>query len=409
MTQKTKFGDTYNCINYYDQPAFDHPSLKNQKFEYQMRPSRNHSIDSIWVNGYGCPSGTVPFRPVTKDDLIRAKLASQMNSLKFSPQSDVHPGLHSALLRTKVNPSKKYKGAHMLTSIYNPSVENNQVSSSRLKLQNGPDTMEVGWTVNPTLYKDNKTRLYIYTSVRSCYNTLCSAPGFILETSEIPLDYIFPQISQRGGATFSTGFFVYKDSKNGDWYLQVGTQGIEIGRWPQKIFSALADSASHVEWGGQVITPTDVPSPEMGSGDGPPLLLNDKQDAACYQINVVDENYKQVNPDDTEAFTDIGGIYDAVDLGLRGQFGRLMYHDDDGEPLMDYYDVSGQSPEPRQDNLLDDDALEDENVDWDRERSSTPLYEPDKVGKLRKSLVKKGDNGGGGDSGQVPRAGTSGR
>ncbi|KAJ4838493.1 hypothetical protein Tsubulata_012377 [Turnera subulata] len=111
----------------------------------------------------------------------------------------------------------------------------------------------------------------------SCYNTLCPAPAFILETSEIPLDYAFPQISQRGGDIYSTGFFVYKDKANGDWYLQVGTKGVGIGRWPQKMFGALADSASYIEWGGQVITPPNVPSPEMGSGHQLPLSLDEQK------------------------------------------------------------------------------------------------------------------------------------
>ncbi|GLU10644.1 hypothetical protein SLE2022_274300 [Rubroshorea leprosula] len=66
------------------------------------------------------------------------------------------------------------------------------------------------------------------------------------------------------------------------------------------------------------------------------------------------------------------------------------YRDEDGEPLMDYDDIRSDhgSPEPQQD-LLDD--VEDEVGDWGRrERSQTPVYDTDKVGKPRKRLVKKG-------------------
>ncbi|WRX17556.1 Transcription factor IIS [Theobroma cacao] len=66
------------------------------------------------------------------------------------------------------------------------------------------------------------------------------------------------------------------------------------------------------------------------------------------------------------------------------------YRDEEGEPIMDYDDIQSDpgSPEPRQD-LLDD--VEDDMEDWGRrERSQTPVYDTDKVGKPRKRLVKKG-------------------
>ncbi|KAK9274483.1 hypothetical protein L1049_021731 [Liquidambar formosana] len=73
------------------------------------------------------------------------------------------------------------------------------------------------------------------------------------------------------------------------------------------------------------------------------------------------------------------------------------YRDEDGEPLMDFDDIQSdreQSPEPQDGNhhLLDDD-VEDGEEDWpQRDRSQTPLYDPDKVlpkSKPRKRLVKK--------------------
>ncbi|XVF13694.1 hypothetical protein REPUB_Repub08aG0229900 [Reevesia pubescens] len=66
------------------------------------------------------------------------------------------------------------------------------------------------------------------------------------------------------------------------------------------------------------------------------------------------------------------------------------YRDEEGEAIMDYDDIQSDpgSPEPRQD-LIDD--VEDDMEDWgERERSQTPVYDTDKVGKPRKRLVKKG-------------------
>ncbi|XP_030945511.1 protein IWS1 homolog 1 [Quercus lobata] len=67
------------------------------------------------------------------------------------------------------------------------------------------------------------------------------------------------------------------------------------------------------------------------------------------------------------------------------------FRDEDGEPLMDFDDVQSdreQSPEPRGQDLLDDD---DEENWQQRERSETPVYDEAslKTGKPRKRLVKK--------------------
>ncbi|KAM5573578.1 protein IWS1 [Rosa sericea] len=74
------------------------------------------------------------------------------------------------------------------------------------------------------------------------------------------------------------------------------------------------------------------------------------------------------------------------------------YRDEDGEPLMNPDDFDREpSPEP----LLHDDLEDEDTGDWrDRERSQTPVYDPDASSKSRprKRLVKKG---GGGESQKV--------
>jgi hypothetical protein len=50
-------------------------------------------------------------------------------------------------VRTK-DTNQKYHGGSAIISIYNPKVEGTQYSSGRVKVQNGPDSIEVGWTVS---------------------------------------------------------------------------------------------------------------------------------------------------------------------------------------------------------------------------------------------------------------------
>lgn len=63
------------------------------------------------------------------------------------------------------------------------------------------------------------------------------------------------------------------------------------------------------------------------------------------------------------------------------------YIDEDGEALMDPDDLpSDREPSPYTGNQIDDESGDE----WRRERSPTPTYDEDKVGKPRKRLIKKG-------------------
>ena len=59
--------------------------------------------------------------------------------------------LQYAVLHTKG--AGPYNGGGMVSSVYNPQVDINQFSGARLKLQNGPDSIEAGWMVR-TVFRD---------------------------------------------------------------------------------------------------------------------------------------------------------------------------------------------------------------------------------------------------------------
>ncbi|CAN1170935.1 Expansin-like B1, partial [Linum perenne] len=219
---ETKYGDSYNCVDFYEQPAFDHPLLKDRKHEFKMSSYDDKlneksyiNPSDIWVNGKGCPPNTVPIKRITKEDLMRINMASE---LAYHNSVNENPCVQVAVLRTTT--TNKYYGGGMSSAIWHPDVQSNQYSSSRVKYQNGPDSIAVGWVVNPSLYPDGQTHMFIYTI----------------------------------------------DAANGNWFLEVGPDSTMIGTWPQQIFTGLADSASYVDWGGEVYSPPDMAPPPMGSG-----------------------------------------------------------------------------------------------------------------------------------------------
>lgn len=53
-----------------------------------------------------------------------------------------------AVVRTKFDSMKKYNGGGAYISIYKPAVKNSQYSSARLNIQNGFDSIKVGWMVS---------------------------------------------------------------------------------------------------------------------------------------------------------------------------------------------------------------------------------------------------------------------
>ncbi|RVX09192.1 hypothetical protein CK203_013887 [Vitis vinifera] len=69
---QTKYGDIYDCVDFYKQPVFDHPLLKKHNFHPEMRPisiPKRLSLEKevpkpdskpvkMGLEGGGCPFGT---------------------------------------------------------------------------------------------------------------------------------------------------------------------------------------------------------------------------------------------------------------------------------------------------------------------------------------------------------------
>lgn len=73
-----------------------------------------------------------------------------------------------------------------------------------------------------------------------------------------------------------------------NWWLKLNENRTDIGFWPKQIFTNLGDRATEAEWGGEVFSPPDVPSPGMGSGHL--LKLDTRYDAFSAHTNILVNN-----------------------------------------------------------------------------------------------------------------------
>ncbi|RZC93033.1 hypothetical protein C5167_028391 [Papaver somniferum] len=144
-----KLGDIYDCINIYQQPAFDHPLLGNHKI--QMKPNvvdkegkpdepiSNMGSSEVRSKLERCPPETVPIRRTTKEELINSKyLSNWMKSRHY--------------VSVQSFSEKVYYGGKASISIVNPSVDMDKFSTAQIWIQNGPteelNSIEFGWAVS---------------------------------------------------------------------------------------------------------------------------------------------------------------------------------------------------------------------------------------------------------------------
>ncbi|GAB4834383.1 hypothetical protein Ancab_032637 [Ancistrocladus abbreviatus] len=328
----TEYGDIYDCVDFYKQPAFNHPLLKNHTFHPQMRPTftpkrvrteglpgmNKIDLDMIKLKDGGCPVGTVPIRRISKDSQHFSRGAN-INAIQRPP------GTIFAIAQTKYNAGiRSYYGVGATISIYNPHVRANQFTSAEIMIQSGPDMIEVGWTVNPGVYRDNYTRFFIYTiaSGSHCFGSQC---GFISVRKDIPVDFPMSPISKRGGPIYVFQYLVYQDPNNGNWWLEIGEPSITLGFWPKRFFTTLAQSGSYVACGAEAFTPPGQPASGLEIGSGYTLYFKDpKWDAFCKNFVIVNEAHNIVDADGTESFAS-NKNYDVKDAGVHKRLGHIVF------------------------------------------------------------------------------------
>uniref|UniRef100_A0A0D3EQ14 Neprosin PEP catalytic domain-containing protein n=1 Tax=Oryza barthii TaxID=65489 RepID=A0A0D3EQ14_9ORYZ len=245
-------GDIIDCVHISNQPAFDHPLLKDHTI--QMRPSIEPSglygeatrpFTQTWnQNGEKCPDNTIPIRRTKEEDVMRATSVTTFG--KKTHGGSPHPHSHLG----GVTDGHHYGVAYATgdANYYGTKVTIN---------------------VYPAMYGDDKTRLFIYWTrdaynTTGCYNLACS--GFIQTNPQFVIGGSLSPVSIYGSTQYEYDYLVWKDPAGGNWWLQL--QGNYVGYWPSSIFTLLQTGvADTVEWGGEVYSP-QITAP-MGSGHFP--------------------------------------------------------------------------------------------------------------------------------------------
>ncbi|KAB2072105.1 hypothetical protein ES319_A08G268900v1 [Gossypium barbadense] len=317
-------GDIIDCVNIYKQPTFDHPALRNHVI--QMKPSFNFkemefnsknwssklTVFQTWQKSGSCPKGTVPIRRIRREDLLRTKSVQQFgrkpqevvlkSNTTIEHKDGRFPSINSNALAfpAVVNRSAailvkvgaNYTGAKANINVWNPNVESEDFTTAQVWLKAGPndnfESIESGWTVNPQLYGDKKTRLFAHWTKDSykttgCFDLQCS--GFIQTSSKIALGAAISPISMELGQQYYITIGIYMDENTNNWWLIFGN-GIAVGYWPASTLNALKNSATMVEWGGQVYSSNVRKSPHTKTAMGSGKFASSLKGNACSMENI---------------------------------------------------------------------------------------------------------------------------
>ncbi|KAG9446835.1 hypothetical protein H6P81_012963 [Aristolochia fimbriata] len=300
-------GDIIDCVHRRKQPALDHPLLKSHKIQREptltpaARGGREMRNVTAAADGGGggarqtwhrngeeyCPMGTVPIRRSSVEDVLRAKSlyhygkkrSKRIPLAKFSQPADVVSGSGHEHAIAYTGSSQEVYGAKATINVWEPSIEVvNEFSLSQIWILSGSfdgtdlNSIEAGWQVSPELYGDSRPRLFTYWTsdayqATGCYNLLCA--GFVQTNNRIAIGAAISPVSSVSGSQYDITILVWKDPKLGNWWMSFGDNTL-VGYWPAELFTHLADHATMVEWGGEVVNSRsngEHTSTQMGSGE----------------------------------------------------------------------------------------------------------------------------------------------
>ncbi|XVF30963.1 hypothetical protein REPUB_Repub16aG0104500 [Reevesia pubescens] len=363
ITIQSPDGDIIDCVHKRKQPALDHPLLKNHKIqkvpsempkrkmlkEDELRDSRSKkgSVKDAWQmwhrNGTRCPKGTVPIRRSRMHDVLRAKSLFDFGKKQGGLINPTHRadapnvitsnGHEHAIAYTGT--SREVYGAKATINVWDPTIQQvNEFSLSQIWIISGSfdgfdlNSIEAGWQVSPELYGDSRPRLFTYWTTDSyqttgCYNLLCS--GFVQTNNRIAIGAAISPVSQYDANQYDITILIWKDPKLGNWWMEFGDNTL-VGYWPAELFTHLADHATRVEWGGEVVNSRangEHTSTQMGSGH----FAEDGYRKSSYfrNLEVVDADNSLTSVHDISILAENSNCYN-IKSSYNNEWGTYFYY-----------------------------------------------------------------------------------
>ncbi|CAG7873920.1 unnamed protein product [Brassica rapa] len=231
---KSEDGDIIDCVPIHNQPAFDHPLLRNHTI--QMRPSfipeststytkKKIKATQAWHKNGRCPKNTVPIRRIKKEDILRSKSIESFGrktnpSIPEDNTYDPSRGHEYAVMNSMQG---TYFGTKCTVNMWKPEVQvPDEFSLAQTWLVSGVgttrNTIEAGLQVFPRIYGDNNLRLFVYWTAdgyqsTGCYNNAC--PGFVQRSNRLTVGVAFTTVSQYDGDQYELSILIWK-SPDGD-------------------------------------------------------------------------------------------------------------------------------------------------------------------------------------------------
>jgi len=311
-TIEGKNGDVIDCVDINQQPAFDHPLLKNHTI--QMEPSfirkvtneelYNAQLFQGWHEDEECPKGTIPIRHARPGECSAHRTIAPLAHRKelnirrnYDSEGHEYAQFHSS--------PGNYNGAHATINLWSPLTMDGDFSLAQIWVVAGPDnelnTIESGWRADN---HNGQPRFFVYWTRDAYGKTGCQnldCPGFVQVDRKFAIGSPLNPVSSYGGTQHDIAITIYKDK--GNWWLQVQNQA--IGYWPHSIFTHLANTATSLSWGGEIYSSGKEghhTSTHMGSGHFP----SEGYGKASYFRNIqyIDSNGKFVDAGDQDLHLD---------------------------------------------------------------------------------------------------------
>ncbi|CAA2986122.1 Hypothetical predicted protein [Olea europaea subsp. europaea] len=321
-------------------PSYHPEGIFNENKMSTGPNERTDSITQLWHMNGKCPEDTIPIRRTKREDVLRASSVKRYGKKKHrtipkpksaDPDLTNESGHQHAIAYVQ---GDKYYGAKATINVWEPKIQQpNEFSLSQIWLLGGSfgedlNSIEAGWQVSPDLYGDNNTRLFTYWTsdayqATGCYNLLCS--GFIQVSSQIAMGASISPVSSYRNSQYDISILVWKDPKEGNWWMQFGN-GYVLGYWPSFLFSYLTESASMIEWGGEVVNSQpdgQHTSTQMGSGRFPEEGFG--KSGYFKNIQVVDSSNNLKAPKELGTYTEQSNCYD-IQTGSNGDWGHYFYY-----------------------------------------------------------------------------------